>query len=137
MRTEIDMSLKIADMFATLNDPMALDKAFIEVLIVVSGIGYRLKTDRIMDGSIVLVDGDPNSGLAFYESTEDKLTTQAGNPPADVDQRGLRLHACTHSLIDVFSIPKITRYIDELAAYRLKDFGTFGRVYRLLTSMAN
>ena len=111
------MSLKTSDVFATLNDPVALDMAFIVGPILVTGIGYRLVRDRIMDGSIVVVDGDPNSGLAFYDSTEDKLTTQAGNPPADLDQRGLLLHECTHALIDVCNMPRVTRHIDELTAY--------------------
>lgn len=111
------MSLTLGDVLDTLNDDVTLCMYFWVGPIYVSGIGYRMVRDNIYDGSIMVVEGDPHQTLAFYDSSKDVLTTQAGTSPPDLDQRALLLHECTHALIDVLNVPSVTRHVDELAAY--------------------
>jgi len=111
------MSLTTADVFTTLNDGVTLGMYFWVGPVYVCGIGYRLVRDDIHNGDIMVVEGAPNQNLAFYDSSKDMLTTQAGTSPANLDQRALLLHECTHALIDVLDVQGVTRHVDELAAY--------------------
>jgi hypothetical protein len=111
------MALTTKDVIATLNDNVTLSMFFFVGPIYVSAIGYRLVRDNIYAGDIEVLEGDPGQNLAFYNNKTDTLTTQDGTPPADLDQRALLLHECTHALIDVFNMTAVTRHIDELAAY--------------------
>jgi hypothetical protein len=111
------MSLTLGDVLDTLNDDVTLCMYFWVGSIYISGIGYRMVRDNIYDGNIMVVEGEPNQNLAFYDADKDVLTTQAGTSPADLDQRALLLHECTHALIDVSNLPNVTRHLDELAAY--------------------
>src|SRR5215469_8638728 len=110
------MALTTKDVIATLNDNVTLSMFFFVGPIYVSAIGYRLVRDNIYAGDIEVLEGDPGQNLAFYNNKTDTLTTQDGTPPADLDQRALLLHECTHALIDVFNMTAVTRHIDELAA---------------------
>ena len=111
------MSLTTMDVVKTLNDNVTLSMYFVVGNVYVSGIGYRMVRDSIYNGGIEVVQGDPTQNLAFYDSAADTLTTQTGTSPANLDERGLLLHECTHALIDVLNIPTVTRHMDELAAY--------------------
>ena len=111
------MALKANDVIATLNDSVTLNMFFFVGPIYVSAIGYRLVRDSIYGGGIEVLEGASGQNLAFYNGATDILTTQDGTSPANLDQRALLLHECTHALIDVFNMNGVTRHIDELAAY--------------------
>lgn len=110
------MSLTERDVLNTLSDAVALNMDFYVSAIHVCGSEYTTIRDHIRADNILVAEGNKN--LAFYDSKTDILTTQAGTPPANLDQRALLLHECTHALIDVFTSDlKITRHTDELTAY--------------------
>jgi hypothetical protein len=111
------VALTTNGVLATLNDSVTLNMYFFVGPIFVSAIGYRLVRDSIYSGDIEVLQGASGQNLAFYNNKTDILTTQDGTPPADLDQRALLLHECTHALIDAFNLTAVTRHIDELAAY--------------------
>jgi hypothetical protein len=82
----------------------------------ITGKWFGIIRDHILAENIVVTSG--SSTLAFYDQKTDVLTTQAGNPPADLDAKALLLHECVHALVDIFyPDDSITRHNDELAAY--------------------
>ena len=112
------MPLKTADVIATLNDPVALGIMFIAGPTFVSGVGYVVVRDSILNGNIMVLEGDPQQNLAFYNPSTDTLTTQGtANPPAGMDDRAQLLHECTHALIDINGPVGMTRHLGELTAY--------------------
>jgi hypothetical protein len=111
------MALTTKDVITTLNDNVTLSMYFFVGPIYVSAIGYRFVRNDIYAGNIEVLEGAPGQNLAFYNNQTDILTTQDGTPPANLDQRALLLHECTHALIDVLNLTAVTRHIDELAAY--------------------
>jgi len=111
------MSLKVADVLATLNDPVTQSMFFWVGPVYVNGYGYRAVCDNILSGNIMVLDGKPDQTLAFYHADTDILTTQNATPPADLNQRALLLHECTHALVDYTNDGYATRHMDELAAY--------------------
>jgi hypothetical protein len=111
------MALTTRDVLTTLNDSVTLNMFFFVGPIYVSAIGYRWVRDYIYRGNIEVLGGAAGQNLAFYNNQTDILTTQDGIPPANLDQRALLLHECTHALVDVLNLTAVTRHIDELAAY--------------------
>jgi hypothetical protein len=109
------MSLTEADVLNTLSDPVALGMDFWVGSIHISGSAYTTIRDHIRAGNIIVVEG--NESLAKYDNQTDVMRTQLGTPPADLDQRALLLHECSHALVDVFAGAATTRHVDELAAY--------------------
>jgi hypothetical protein len=110
------MPLSEGDVLNTLGDPVTKGMDFWVGPVHISGKSYDTIRDHVKAGNILVVGG--TSTLAFYNSDTDILTTQVGTPPANVHQRGLLLHECTHALIDVFTNGlSVTRHIDELASY--------------------
>jgi len=110
------MPLGEGDVLNTLGDPIALGMNFRVGPVPISGKSYGIIRDHVRAGNILVVSG--TSTLATYNGWTDILTTQKGNPPADVFGRALLLHECTHALVDVFTGGlKVTRHTDELASY--------------------
>ncbi len=110
------MPLSEGDVLNTLADPVTAGMNFWVGPVHISGKSYGIIRDHILVGNILVVGG--TSTLAFYSGTTDILTTQTGTPPANLHQRALLLHECTHALMDVFTHGiKVTRHIDELASY--------------------
>jgi hypothetical protein len=82
----------------------------------ITGKWFGTIRDHIFAENIVVTSG--SSTLAFYDQKTDVLTTQTGEPPADLDDRAQLLHECVHALVDIFyPDDRITRHNDELAAY--------------------
>lgn len=110
------MPLSEGDVLDTLSDPVTAGMNFWIGPVNISGHAYGTIRDHIRVGNILVVGG--TSTLAFYDSKTDILTTQTGNSPANLHQRALLLHECTHALMDVFTHnAKVTRHLDELASY--------------------
>lgn len=110
------MPLTEGDVLNTLGDPITATMDFWVGPIRISGKSYGILRDHVRAGNILVVGG--TSTLASYSLTADVLTTQVGNSPANLHQRALLLHECTHALVDVFTSDiKVTRHIDELACY--------------------
>ena len=111
------MSLKVADVLATLNDRVTQGMFFWVGSTYVNANDYNAVRDNILNGNIMVLDGKPDQTLAFYNASTDILTTQNATPPADVGQRALLLHECTHALVDYANNGYVTRHLNELAAY--------------------
>jgi hypothetical protein len=110
------MPLSEGDVLNTLGDPVTQGMDFWVGPVHVSGASYGILRDHVKAGNILVVGG--TSTLAFYDSDTDILTTQVGTPPANVHQRALLLHECTHALVDVFTSDiSVTRHLDELTSY--------------------
>jgi hypothetical protein len=110
------MPLGEGDVLDTLGDPIALGMNFRVGPVPISGKSYGIIRDHVRAGNILVVPG--TSTLASYSGWTDILTTQTGNPPADVFQRAQLLHECTHALVDVFTGGlNVTRHTGELASY--------------------
>lgn len=110
------MPLTVDDVTDTLRDPVTAGMDFRLGPIHISGQNFNLVREHILAGNILVVSG--TQGLAFYNKGTDILTTQAGNSPANLENRAQLLHECTHALVDVFANGmKVTRHMDELASY--------------------
>jgi hypothetical protein len=109
------MPLSLGDVLNTLADPVTKAMSFWVGPVHISGESYGVIRDHIRVENILVVGGTET--LAFYNSHTDILTTQVGTPPANLDQRALLLHECTHALVDVFADSSVTRHMDELASY--------------------
>lgn len=110
------MPLTEGDVLNTLGDAVTTRMEFWVGSVHISGKTYGVIRDHIRAGNILVVSG--SSSLAFYDQHTDILTTQAGTSPANLDQRALLLHECTHALMDLFTAgTTVTRHIDELASY--------------------
>jgi hypothetical protein len=109
------LALTEADVLNTLGDSVAMGMEFWVGPVQISGRSYGIIRDHVKVGNILVVGG--TSTLAFYDQKTDILTTQIGTSPANLHQRALLLHECTHALVDVFGAANVTRHMDELAAY--------------------
>ena len=110
------MPLGEGDVLDTLSDPVVAGMNFWVGPVHITGTSYGIIRSHIRAENILVVSG--TQSLAFYDDKTDILTTQAGNPPPNLDQRAQLLHECTHALIDVFTYgTKVTRHIDELSSY--------------------
>lgn len=110
------MPLTEGDVLNTLGDAITATMDFWVGPVRISGKSYGILGDHIRARNILVVGG--TSTLAFYSPRTDVLTTQVGNSPANLQQRALLLHECTHALVDVFTSDiKVTRHIDELSCY--------------------
>jgi hypothetical protein len=116
------MPLTEGDVLDTLGDSVALNMDFWVVQVHVSGKYYGIIREHILAENILVVPGDKPT-LAFYDQKTDILTTQAGNSPANLGQRALLLHECTHATNDIFA-GNVTRHIDELSAYIAQEVYT-------------
>ena len=110
------MPLNEGDVLDALSDAINLNMDFWVDTVHISSKAYGIIRDHIRAENILVVPG--TDSLAFYNSKTDILTTQAGNSPANMHQRALLLHECTHALVDIFTNgTKFTRHADELASY--------------------
>ena len=111
-----DATVGESDVLNMLGDTVAQMMNFRVGPVPISGKSYGIIRDHVRAGNILVVPG--TSTLASYSGDTDILTTQTGNPPADIFQRALLLHECTHALVDVFTGGlKVTRHTGELASY--------------------
>jgi len=110
------MPLNESDVLNTLGDPITAGMDFWIGPVHISGKSYGVLRDHILARNILVVGGTQT--LAHYDGRTDVLTTQIGNSPANLQERALLLHECTHALVDVFTSDiKVTRHVDELACY--------------------
>ena len=89
------MPLGEGDVLNTLGDPIALGMNFRVGPVPISGKSYGIIRDHVRAGNILVVSG--TSTLATYNGWTDILTTQKGNPPADIFRpraAAARVHAC-------------------------------------------
>lgn len=110
------MSFTKGDVLNTLSDTVTLGMNFTIGAVHISGKSFATIRDHVKAENILVVEGTET--LAFYDAPTDILTTQVGNSPANLFQRSLLLHECSHALVDIFySDNTITRHNDEVAAY--------------------
>src|SRR5262245_49349362 len=110
------MPLNEGDVLNTLADSVTKGMDFWVGQVHISGRSYGIIRDHVKFGNILVVGGTETT--AAYDQKTDILTTQVGSPPANLHQRALLLHECTHALVDVFTAgSKVTRHVDELASY--------------------
>lgn len=94
------MALTDDDVIVALSDSVVRRMNFWVDSVHVRGEAYTKVATLIDDEQILVVSGsDPNR--AWYDSASDTLTTQKASSPADLDNRGILIHECTHAIADM------------------------------------
>ncbi|MDQ6432725.1 OmpA family protein [Mesorhizobium sp. LHD-90] len=81
----------------------------------IRGEAYRKIFELIRDEQILVVSGD-DEGLATYSPDTDTIKTQKADSPADLFNKSILVHECTHALTDMEFV-KMTAKANESAAY--------------------
>ena len=109
------MALKEIDVLKALSDPLLQRMNFFVDSVHVRGTAYQTIFDLIKDEQILVVEGK-NPNRATYDPRTDTLETQNVNPPADLFNRSILIHECTHAIKDMEHVT-ITQLGNEAAAY--------------------
>jgi hypothetical protein len=109
------MPLAKDDILNVLSDPhLSRIDFWVENLHVTPAVWVQVR-DSIEHDQIFIVPGKyPDN--AFYNDSDDTLTTPDVNPPPGPDSRGLIIHECTHAYVDTINLD-ITNLSEEIAAY--------------------
>jgi len=108
------MPLTQQDVLDTLNSYFVTQMDFWIDRVHVCARNYNSVRTLIENGDIPVAEGTASN--AYYNPQTDVLTTQAGTPPPDLEDRALLVHECTHAIVDVEKYD-ITRLTNEVVAY--------------------
>jgi len=109
------MALGEFDVLKTLSDPVLQRMNFFVEHLHVEGSAYQKIFDLIQGEQILVQEGtDPNE--ADYDPKTDTLVTQNANSPADLLNRSMLVHECTHAIKDMNQVT-IMSLSNEAAAY--------------------
>jgi hypothetical protein len=82
---------------------------------VINVAGFLLVRNQIDSGNIQVVQGS-SSANAYYNTSDDTLTTQDGPSPAPYWKKSLLIHECVHALFDIYKYTT-TGLTNELLCY--------------------
>ena len=109
------MALDKYDVLGALSDPFVQRIDFFVESLHVRGAAYQTISDLIKGEQILVVEGTNPNGARYIPQT-DTLETQNVKPPADLLNRSLLIHECTHAIKDMERVT-ITALSNEAAAY--------------------
>jgi len=108
------VALTDIDVISALSDPVLQRMDFRVAGVHVRGGAYATISDLIDREQILVVSGnDPK--FAHYNPQTDTITTQKADPPADLWNRSVLIHECTHAIADMEHV-KVTYRTNEAAA---------------------